>query len=137
MQKLIEQIERTVEERVQQGAYSINVAFRDDVVMVRAYQDHHFTETFITPKRATENYDPEEAATIFAARQPTGSGMSIHRRGHKPELRRPRSSARQDETEAGEIPADDLERYGVKPLPEAGYRVTNEMVEQRQDELGI
>ena len=87
MQNLIEQIENTVRERVQNGAYSIAVIFGDDTVNVRAYQDHHFTETFITPNPEGAQYDADEAATTFAAQQPGGAGMSIHRRGRLAEIR--------------------------------------------------
>ena len=31
----------------------------------------------------------------------------------------------------------DLEQYGIKPIPDGGYVVTNEMVNEFREELGI
>lgn len=41
------------------------------------------------------------------------------------------------EVEVSTIEAVDLEQYGFKPLPAGDYVVTNEMVNQWREELGI
>ena len=43
----------------------------------------------------------------------------------------------QVEVEVSTVEAVDLEQYGFKVIPERGYTVTTEMVNQWRDELGI
>ncbi len=43
----------------------------------------------------------------------------------------------QVEVEVSTVDAVDLERYGIRPLPSRGVVVTNEMVNEIRDELGI
>ena len=41
------------------------------------------------------------------------------------------------EVEVSTVEAVDLEQYGFKPIPASDYVVTNEMVNQWREELGI
>ena len=41
------------------------------------------------------------------------------------------------EVEVSLAKAVDLERYGIRPLPSRGYVVTNEMVRQWREDLGV
>ena len=41
------------------------------------------------------------------------------------------------EAEISMVEEVDLKQYGINPIPAGGYVVTNEMVNQFQDELGI
>ena len=41
------------------------------------------------------------------------------------------------EADISAIEESDLEQYGIKPIPPGGYVVTNEMVKEFREELGI